>query len=304
MSTFLYGRQYRCIIETYRGTSIEIPDLKWTFRIEKNISQIYQFGEVVIYNLSPDTETDIFKNGKALTIEAGYENGPYGTIFKGPIRQPIRGKDDDAVTYYLKLVCIDGDDALNLGFANFVLANGQTAQSIANQVCRSSSIPFDIHIDSSIDQQITQRGKAVFGNPGDTLRSIAINNNANYYVDDGVHTISPLSKAPPPIVPEFNAQTGMIGIPHQVEQGVQVRTLINPNIRLDSWFKLNNQDIIQAQLDLGQLQTLLDMDGVYRVIEMVITGDTRGNDWYYDITGISQTGQLPFMLTGGSQSGM
>lgn len=301
--TARYIRQYKASILTWRGDTIEIVDPHFTFRVEKNITRIYQFAELTIHNLSADTETDIFKNGKELTIEAGYEDGPYGVIFKGPIRQPIRGKED-GVTYFIRLVCLDGDDALNFGFSNFVLTNGQTAANIATQVCRNSTIPFDLATNPSLGAMATTRGKVVFGNPGDHLRSIAQDNNSMFYVDDGIAKISPLSIGPPPVVPEINATTGMIGIPYQVDQGIQVKILIDPTVRLDTWFKLNNQGVVQAQLELGQLQTLLDLDGLYRVIEIVATGDTRGQDWYFDITAISQHGPLPAMLVNPNQTGV
>lgn len=308
-------RKYRLTVGTWRGDSITVADsaeehktaqhaeilqVRFTFRIEKNINSLYQFGEINIYNLSPETETDIFKNGNSVILEAGYENGAFGQIFRGAIRQAIRGKED-GVTYFLKLVCIVGDEELNVGLCNLTLSANQDARTIIQQIARSSSVPFDVNIDQALSLQTTQRGKSVFGKPGDHLRSIALNNNAVFYFDDGVANLSPLSKAPPSVLPELNATNGMIGIPHQTDNGVEVRCLINPNIRLDSWIKLNNRDIIQAVVEIGQLQTLLDLDGVYRIVELVATGDTRGNDWYYDLLTFSQVGQLPAMLTDKNQ---
>lgn len=303
----LYPRQFRLTIDTWSGQSIDIPDgLRVTFTATKNITQSYQFAEITIYNLSPDTETDIFKNGQSVTLEAGYVGGPYGIVFKGPIRQPIRGKEN-ATDYFLRLVCIDGDDFLNLNFASVVFANNTEQRTIINQICRSSRIPFSVTIDEAIQvQNANARGKVVFGNPADHLRSFALANGATFYFDDGEAKIESLIHPPPPVVPELNAQTGMVGIPHQTDNGVEVRCLINPTIRLGSWVKLNNADIVQAQLDFGQLMTqvLLDLDGLYRVVEIAVTGDTRGNDWYYDLTTISQTGALPAMLAGGGQAGL
>ncbi len=298
-----YDRSYRLTIETWRGSQIVVSsDLRVTFRIEKNILQICQFGEIVLYNLNPDTETDILKNGKSITLEAGYKNGPSGILFKGAIRQTIRGKED-AVTYFLKLVCFDGDEVLGLGFSNLVLAAGQTAETIIKQIARSSSVPFDVQVYPGLNDQKTQRGKVVFGQTADEIRNITKNKDYTFYFDSGIGYVVPVKLSPPPIVPTLNAQTGMIGFPHQLDQGISVRSLINPALKLGSWIRLNNRDIIQAQIELGTLQTLLDVDGLYRIIELVITGDTRGNDWYFDITGYGQTGALPQMLTNPLQTG-
>lgn len=304
--TQLFQRKHRVLIETWRGDTIEIgEDIRVTFRVEQRINDYLWFSEVTIYNLNPSTESDILKNGKSVSLEAGYQDGPYGLLFKGQIRQPIRGKED-GTTYFIKLICLN--DMLNVGFCNFVLTGGQTPESIISQIARNSSIPFDVRIGPGLSQQVTSRGKVVVGNPGDELRSIAANNNAFVYIDNtGVVNISPLSSPPPSgaSIPSLNAQTGLIGIPQQVDHGVEFRCLINPNIRLDSWVKLNNQDIIQAEIPLlGLPVDLLDRDGIYRVIELVATGDTRGNDWYYDITAIGQEGMLPQMLAAPSQLGI
>lgn len=313
MGQDLYFRKWKLTIETWRGDTITIPadngrgeglaDLRVTFRIEKNWTQIMQFGEIVIYNLNKNTETDIFKNGKIVSLEAGYRDGPFGLIFKGFIRQPIRGKED-ATTYFLKLICIDGDDALNLGFASMTLADRQTAQQIINSIARSSTVPFDVQINGELPQQATTRSKTIFGSASDAIRSVAINNNAAFFVNNGQAVVTPLNKAPNVSIPTLNANTGMVGIPFQVDQGVQVRSLLNPLFQMGEWIRLNNASIIQAQLEIGQLQTMLDADGIYRIIEIHYTGDTRGNDWYVDMLGIGQAGALPTLLAGNNQNGI
>ena len=316
MGQQLYLRKWQLTIETWRGDTITIPDnrvqsgqaqtigdLRVTFRIEKNWSQIMQFGEIVIYNLNKNTETDIFKNAKTVTLEAGYEEGPFGLIFKGFVRQPIRGKED-ATTYFLKLICIDGDDALNLGFASLTLAENQTAQQIIQSIARSSTVPFDVRVDGPLTQQATTRSKTIFGQAVDAIRSVAINNNAGFFVDNGQAKVTPLNKAPTGNIPQLNANTGMVGIPFQVDQGVQVRSLLNPLFTMGEWLRLNNASIILAELEIGQLQTLLDADGIYRIIEIHYTGDTRGNDWYVDMLCIGQAGALPTLLADPNQNGI
>jgi hypothetical protein len=298
----VYLRKYRLVIQTFRGATITIPDeLRWTFHVEKRINEYMQFAEVVIYNLNPNTETDIFKNAQYVTIEAGYEDSYYGQIFSGPVRQPIRGQED-GTTFFIKLVCVN--DIMNLGFCSLVLNQGNEAIAIMNQIARSSSIPFDIRIKGPVKQPISERPKVVFSQPGDAIRSVALNNNGFVYVDDsGSANYSALSTGPTGNIPRLNAQTGLIGIPQQVDMGVSFRCLINPSIKLDSWVQLNNQDIVQAEVPLFGLQTLLDLDGLYRVIEIQATGDTRGNDWYFDIQAIGQQGALPQMLAGPNQNG-
>ena len=299
----LFNRKWQVTITTYGGQKYTITDpLRVTFETLKKIDRTSQVGQVTLYNLSPKIETDILQNGAELALEAGYANGPYGVIFKGKIRQPLRGKED-GTTFFLTLYCLDADDALNLGFCSFVMSNGQTAQQIAAQVARSSSVPFDIQIDVKNDQK-TQRGKVVFGKPKEVLRNIAKNNDCGFYFEDGTAKISIFSKPPTGDIPLINSRTGMIGTPTQTDQGIQFRTLMRPDIKIDSWVKLNNKDIQLAELEFGTMQTILDLDGLYRVIEITATGDSRGQDWYYNIGAVSQTGPLAQMLVGGADTGV
>lgn len=312
--TELYDRKWELAVTTFNGTQISVSNsntdnaLRTTFDINKNIQRSYQFAEFAVYNLDPDTETNILENGYQLTFSAGYKSGLYGSRFQGFIRQPIRGKEKDGVTYFLKLLCIDSNDALELGLCNFVMSNGQTAQQIAAQVARNTKpIPFQLQIDPNFTAQATQqspRGKTVFGKPANTLRSLAIDNNAFFYTNNGVPTISSMFKPPPAEVPKLNAQTGMIGIPTQVDYGVQVQTLIRPDIDIDTFVLLNNKDVIVADLDFGVPQVALDRDGLYRVVGIHEFGDTRGNDWYSQLETVAwgggQGGALPTMASDAS----
>lgn len=299
----LYKRKYRFAIETFRGDIIEIPQqLRVTFRAESTVLNYYSTGEITIYNLSADTESDIFKNAKKVIIEAGYENGAYGVVFSGPVRQPLRGKEN-GTDYFVRLMCIN--DTMQLGFCSLVLTAGQTAETIMNQIARSSTVPFDIRVNGQTSTQKTERAKTIFGPTQDALRNVAVNNNGFVYTDsEGKANFDALSAPPSGNIPFLNYRTGLIGTPQQVEQGIQFQCLINPSIKLASWVELNNQDILQAEIPLQGLQTLLEVDGRYRVIEIVCTGDTRGQEWYFDCHAIGANNSVPLMLQLPGQQGV
>lgn len=298
-----YGRKYQLSILTVRNLAITLDSaLKFSFTVVKQIVQTFQYSEITIYNLSADVETDILKNGVRVSLEAGYDNGAYGIIFSGSIVQAIRGKENQT-TYYLRLVVIDGDGPLNLGLASLATTAGTSVRELAKLVARSSTIPFDIEIDAGIGDQKLQRGYSYMGRPGKLLRQIAKDNGANFYFSDGKAIIAKQNKPPSGNIPYLNAQSGLIDTPTQTDQGIKLRMLINPQITLGDWLKLNNQDIVVQQLELGVPQTILDQDGIYRIIGMTYTGDTRGQDWYADCECVSQTGSVMGMLSDPGQQG-
>lgn len=290
-----------------RFPGTDVSDLRCTFEIEKKLS-IIQISTITIYNLAPNTETNIIYNATNVALSAGYLNQPYGQIFTGRIIQKIRGKEDDGVTYFLRLVCMDGDQQLQTNFCNMAMGEGQSEKQQAQLIARSATVPFEpkIDLDLSQNQQKSQRGKTVFGRPRDYFRSIALNNGAAFYADKGDIHITLLNTAPPNLVPELNFETGMIGIPHQTENGVEVRSLINPNFEIDNWLKLNNRNIIKQQITISEDQATfspyLDLDGLYHIIGMIITGDTRGDQWYMDLTTVTQLGISPNPLTTAAQT--
>lgn len=306
MASKLYDRRYRISITFARGNSVAVEELRCRFNFIKTISQTSQFGHITIYNLSPERETDIFKNAKYVTVEAGYQNGAYGIIFQGQVRIPTRGKEN-GVDRFITLGVLDGDSALNLAFCNAYTGAGQLPTALVNTITRSSKPAFDVEIRGDLDegQGKTERGKTFFGQPKEFLQNIAANTNSTFYFNNGKGVMSKLSQSPPAVVPFLNYQSGMVGVPHQEDKGIAVRTFIRPDIDVDTWVKINNSEIILAESPFaGALnQNVLDLDGVYRVIEIKVSGDTRGNEWYYDLKLLSQSGALPNIVGLSGQHG-
>lgn len=106
----------------------------------------------------------------------------------------------------------------------------------------------------------------------------------------------------------LNSATGLIGMPQQtIGNGVNVRALINPNIRVNGLIELDqasvyrtalaNNDIAMAggritdQDNNGNISITgttsqpasIATDGVYIVRGIMYTGDTRGQAWYMDM---------------------
>ena len=80
---------------------------------------------------------------------------------------------------------------------------------------------------------------------------------------------------------------GLIGTPEQTEDGIKARCLLNPLLNLNKLVHIDNDNVQQVK-DGSGLWT-----GVYKIIAIKHTGDTRGQDWYTDFTGIAQPGLIP-----------
>jgi hypothetical protein len=70
--------------------------------------------------------------------------------------------------------------------------------------------------------------------------------------------------------------------------------LMNPRLKIKDLVHTDNSQIVnQAFTSPGSPIYLLDQSGMYRVIQLTYTGDTRGNDWYLEILTVKQSGTAP-----------
>ncbi len=110
--------------------------------------------------------------------------------------------------------------------------------------------------------------------------------------------LSDLPQHPTPDV-TLTPATGIIGTPRQIQGGVSFRTLMNPNIYLSNpprYVKLDQTQISQLLWQYGVLPSVLSQSGVYAIVDVAYTGDTRGQDWYTDATGMICGAEMVAMI--------
>ena len=106
----------------------------------------------------------------------------------------------------------------------------------------------------------------------------------------------------------LNSNTGLVGMPQQtIGDGVNVKCLINTNIRLNGLIQLDQASVYHTALSSGEIAksggsitetnvngnmvvsgttqqpASIATDGVYIVRYIKYTGDTRGQAWYMDM---------------------
>jgi hypothetical protein len=289
----LWMRRYRVIVGMGGGLGVDASELRCTFSIEKSIAETPNYSEITIFNLSPQTENKIVKTGDRVVLEAGYDGPQYGLIFNGDIIQPYRDKED-GVTYKLTLVSQDGDQFLNDGFISASYAAGQTPMEIAKKVTANASHPVEIaEISENLENHALPRGKVCFGLSKNYLHQIAMTEQAAFYVNDGKVNIVKAMDTPKGRIVGLNPQSGLIGTPEVTDDGVKAKCLLNPFLNLNSFVHIDNQYIRQQKAQRGSQPRQSNYDGVYRIIKLRHIGDTRGDSWHTEFTGVSQSGNMP-----------
>lgn len=281
------------LIVSEGGDGLNIDKLRVVFKIVQSDVQTPNHAIIRVYNPSDETAQAVSKEFTAVRLQAGYEEGAYGVIFSGTIKQVRRGRENPTDTY-LDILAADGDKAYNQGFISKSLAAGATAEDERNAVVDAMGIPKGYVAD--LPPGAAQRGQVKYGMTRDYMRDLSSTHNMTWSIQNGQVQMIPNTGYRPGTAVVLNANTGMIGLPVQTEGGIQVRCLLNPNIKIGSLLQINNASI---QRDLfggkllnapGRLEELQGFkpkvtdDGFYRVYVNEFEGDTHGQPWYNDIT--------------------
>lgn len=134
------------------------------------------------------------------------------------------------------------------------------------------------------------RGKVMFGMARDFLTGVARTAQTVWSIQNGKVQMVPETSYLPGDVPEITSATGMVGLPEQTANGITVKMLLNPMVKIGQLIHLNNASIQQYERSLNvtqqgnqaniDLQNKLGNDGFYYVMVAEHRGDTRGNDWH------------------------
>lgn len=307
-----WNRRWKIVIVLEDGSNldekagIDVSNLKVTGTFSDNLTSSYNPCELTIYNLNRTTEKLILSQGKEIYIELGYESPElYGNVYHGIIYQALRSKAN-VTDYILTLKALGSYDILSEGVIGTTIKRGSNYRELLDTVANSSVPALEIgEIPEGWGEDKTfSRGVSVAGRTKDVLNGIADSTNSIIRIEDNKINIIQLEQQPTEAI-ELNYKTGLIGQPVQDRNGVNFQSLINTQIKLNSWVHINNALINEASMEYGDmLIQSLDVDGLYRVVERQFQFDTRGNAWYINCKAITQTGGTPDMLVENATEGI
>lgn len=298
------------------SSDTETQALKVTFDVEQLAYTALWYGEVKIYNPNLQTVQTIVE-GSQVSVAAGYlVEGTPTEIFRGTVFQAIFSKED-ANTVVLTLHCFIGLDQLTNSLVATSAGPRSTQREIVLAMAQSCSTPVAyLAPDSDFKSQPLPRSSTLFGTPSKLFGNVARANDMTFFVaSDGLHMgkMDGLGTSNPDIIyappqqpgqsPDSTVSYRLIGTPQQTQQGVAFRVLLDArlNVKLPAMqVQLKNAVITQTPFQVGQYQSLLTQDGVYFVAGVRHIGDTRGNTWETQITGITSVAGKLALLGGGN----
>lgn len=289
-----YLRKISLLVGDEGGQGLDLSELKIRFRVQQWDLLTPNNATIRVWNLADKTAEQVRREFTRVVLQAGYRDGPFGIIFDGSVVQAKQGREN-ATDTYLDIRAADGDQAYNFAMISTSLTAGATPKARLDAMTKAME-PHGVRpgYAPEIPGGGLPRGKVMFGMARDHLRQLGFSTETKPSIQNGQLQLVPLGGVIPGPAVVLTAETGMVGIPEQTEAGIRVRCLLNPEIKMGRAVQIDNASINRATLavDLrGQLQNYflprVADDGLYRVIVAEHFGDSRGNDWYSDLTCIA-----------------
>ena len=279
------------------GQGLDLGELRVVFATKKGDTETPNSAEITVYNLSEATAGRMTREFTRVILQAGYE-GNTGVIFDGTIRGTRLGRENGTDSW-IEILAADGDQAYNFAVVNTTLAAGSLP---GNRVaaCQKAFEEKGVSAGHQADLggRPLPRGAVMYGMARKYLRAESVTGDASWSVQDGKMMVLKRSGYLPGEAVVLTHETGLVGTAEQTNEGVKVRCLLNPRLRVGGRVKLDNKSVQAAKTELkasAKRAPALSADGFYRILKVEFSGDTRGNDWYADLIciGLDDTSQKP-----------
>ncbi|MDU5020944.1 MAG: hypothetical protein E6269_10375, partial [Clostridiales bacterium] len=259
-------RHFELVLTDNEGKGLVLSEFKATFEIEWNDNKWPSVATVRVYNVASKTANRIMgREFSKMKIIAGYDgiapvvpasevgkvhevdpsqvgqtNGAnYGVIFSGDIRFTVTGKDNVTDSWVQVQAC-DGQEAFSKAFISTTLAKGYTVKDVYNELMRALE-PYGI-VSGTVPEfpsTVFPRGRVLHGTVQQYLDNVANQCGARWQFAYGRVDMLTADMAMHKAV-VLNSDTGLVGMPQQtIGGGVNVKCLINPNIRLNGLIQLD-----------------------------------------------------------------
>lgn len=289
------------------GQRVDVSDLRIKFSVRQADAQTPNHAHVIIYNLKDETAQQAFGQDKLISVSAGYEDSE-ALIFEGEILQARKGRETPTDTF-LHVLAANMNKAYNFGTVNKTLAAGHTFRDQVDMVFKEAFKPFGVELGfiADLGQQKMPRGRVLFGMGRDLMRTIGFATNTSWSIQGGKLQMVQNNGYVPGNAIKLNSRTGMVGLPVQTFQGIEVRCLLNPKIRPGTRIQIDQASIQEQQFSPSfssggvgfqkEIVPGLAADGFYKVLVADHDGDTRGQTFYSDMICIkADGGTIPFGL--------
>lgn len=317
--TVQYASENGTTSEILTSNSWEPEALRMTFEVVQSmLPSPWWYADIVIYNLDTPEIQNTLLNATWVTLKAGFQTGPTlsSIIWDGPILQVLFDREA-VVDFRVTLHCVANPLVMNdiIGFSMGPFSSqAQLVSKMAAQVALPPLTTANGTLSNYAAQALTAkqypRGNTVFGKVGKYLTQIADDQfmstwrdgNQAYISEISNGTVTPTANyiysppfppnAQPPGLPPGTTQS-IIGTPRQTPFGVIFTVFLDPRLKVQLpplVVQLVRTLIVQIAVQPGQTAASpMSANLNFFVAQIRHTGDSRGNEWYTEVTGYNTT---------------
>lgn len=253
----------------------EIRDLRMRFEIKKTLKPEPNTCTITISNLADRVRAQFRKRPITVSIAAGYADNPR-LLFKGDVLPGSFSKQSDT-NYDTVLYLGDGVRA----FSNARISKSYAPGTPLRAVLRDAAASLNLHLPTEFDtlpllQTKLVSGEVVHGFSSDELTRLLSPLGFDWSIQNGKLQILNSTQASTEAIRVIDKDHGMIGSP---SIKIDEKQKDPPTIQVKS--KLFPELIPGARIRVEARET----KGMFKVIQTIHKGDTRGDDWHTEIEG-------------------
>lgn len=271
-------------------------DWKITYKVKKCSSAVtmsYNTAEISIYNATSNLRDLISQKYMVVELDAGYLSN-HGAIFAGYLYNLVTVKQNtDIIT---TLYCASNTQVYG-ETVNKCVQNISVTDFIA-QLCKEHGVSYRLPF-----KRNDVIKKSYTGSFGRVIALICREYNISCALDNGQLLFRDKKATEGDIsaseIKVFTPSSGLIGNPTVTEKGVKVKSLLQPFLQVNDYFRLeapyanysiNNISNTPGLILGSELNVYAHIDthtynGLYMALSITESGDTRGNSWYTEIEG-------------------
>ncbi len=311
--TQLYIRRANLVVTDSGGKGLDLSQMRIIFRVWAMDVDRPPTAMIRVYNLKQENSKKIAEEYESVKLQAGYEDGSnYGVIFQGTIKQVRRGRLN-LTDSFTDIYAADGDIWRQYNWMNETLAQASQEQIVDRIVSRAEENGVSRgQIDLTGAGQggaFLPRGKVLFGLAAYSAGNAAASTNTTWFVQDGkINFVNRTGYLPGEII-KLNGRSGLVDFPEATLDGVEVKCLLNPKIKVGHRVQIDQKAINQLSAikspesggfpNFSSVPTFpanVTADGIYRVLVVEHSGDNRGSessDWFTYLTCLALDASAP-----------
>ena len=282
-----YRRQFELFISNKDIPFIAATNdrqFKITFSILQDFSGFNSYADIAVYNLSRDTEGQVFKKGEYVGFRAGYVD-TIDYIFKGEIVNIIREKQGgNRVT---RLICKGGAVSQERSTINKSFEGGVSPQTLCRACAEALGFPIIISDADFPEVSPYLYGYHLTGDPKVKLNQLAKSHNFQWIIDKDKLVIVGKTSSRKGAVTIVSTSTGMVGVPEITEIGTDVVVRLNPTLKIGGQFEVKSE-FVQVNYSNIYFQDVPETlgQGIYTIQKLQFDGDSYGDVWDTKISGL------------------